>query len=199
MATKADWSQIEVNPIPARGYQDRQNPHVVKRRIVELYAQFQGVSAIQKAIKDEFGVDLDKRTILHYDAGNPKARIGRRLKALYAEAREAYVKETARIGVANQAHRLRLIERVIEKATTSKDYNSALKGLELAAKEMGGVLEGKHTIRHEGSIEHRHLSVEDAKAELVTRLSHLIEGGTLIAHDPAPTEGSEPVATEGEG
>lgn len=160
----------------------------VKRRMVTLFAQFQGVSAVQRAIKAEFGLDLDVRTVAHYDAGKPKARVGRRLRELYAAVREHYVGATAEIGIAQQNHRLRLIERLVEKAETAKDFNAATKLLELAAREMGGVLTNVSKTRVEGVVEHRHLSVEDARAELAARLGAVIDGGTLL---PAPDEPSD--------
>jgi hypothetical protein len=93
------------------------------------------------------------------------------------------------VAIAHQAHRLRRYETLVDKAEKAKDFSAALKGLELAAKEMGGVLEGRTTVKHEGSVEHRHLSIEDQRAELAMRLSAVIEGGTLHAL-PAP-DGSE--------
>ncbi len=83
---------------------------------------------------------------------------------------------------------------MVEKATKSKDYNAALKGLELAAKEMGGVLEGKTTVRHEGSVAHVHGSLEDMRLELAMRLAQHVDGGTRLAHDPAP-QAQDVVAT----
>lgn len=164
-------------------------PFAAKARIIEMYARFQSVRDIQSAIETEFNVRMQERDVVHYDPQRPQARIGKRLRAMFEEHRRAYIERTAQVAIAHQAHRLRLLSRVVEKAEKAKDFSSALKGLELAAKEMGGVLTNTHKVQHEGSVEHRHLSIEDARGELATRLAALVEGGTLTPL-PAPTEGA---------
>jgi hypothetical protein len=69
--------------------------------------------------------------------------------------------------VSHQAHRLRLIGDIVSKATTAKDFGNALKGLELAAKEMGGL---GTVVEHKGIVSHVHGSIEDARRELADRL-----------------------------
>ena len=169
--------------------------------MVELFAQFHTVKQVADTIKAEYHTDLDLRSVATYDPSQRHCRMGKRLREHYDACRQAYVEASAKVGVAHQAHRLRLIERVIEKATTAKDFSSALKGLELAAKEMGGVLEGKSIVEHRGSVEHRHLSVEDARAELAMRLGAVIDGGTLQhalpTPDAAPDEASQPIENAG--
>lgn len=168
-------------PIPVR----RRLPREVQNRIVVLFAQFHRLSQVKRAILDEFGLDMDERDLGHYDASKPSARVGRRLRELFAAAREAYIGETANVAISHQNHRLRLIEKLIDKAETAKEFDVALKGLRLAAEEMGGGLTKERVIKHEGAIEHRHLSVEDARAELAMRLSAVIDGGSL---QPIPIE-----------
>lgn len=157
----------------------RKLPREVQARMVTLHAQFQSLSAIRKAIAAEFGLELDERTIAHYDAGKPKARVGQRLRELYASAREAYVGEQANVAISHQNHRLRLIERAIAGAEKGRDWGAVTKLLELAAKEMGGVLTNVSKVEHKGGIEHRHMSMDDARAELALRLSHALDGGVL--------------------
>jgi hypothetical protein len=171
-------------------------PQPIKLRLVELWAQFQTLSAISKAIKAEFGLTLDPRTICQYDGASRSCRMGKRLRLYFAEVRKEYIQRAADVAVAHQAHRLRKLEEVIEKAIASKDFNSALKGLELSAKEMGGVLEGKTTVRHEGAISHVHGTVEDARAEVAMRLQQLVDT-TLVppAEEDAPPTTVDSVAT----
>ncbi len=132
------------------------------------------------------------RDVQNYDPTRPTARIGKSLRTLFEVHRQAFIEGVQHHGVAHQAKRLQLLEKVIEKATTAKDFGNAIKGLELAAKEMGGTLTNVSKQEVRGTIEHRHLSVEDAKAELVMRLGAIIEGGTLLPA-PMPT----PTAIEG--
>jgi len=158
-----------------------------KKFIVESFACFQGVSAIAAEYLRRWGVSLDHRLIASYDPRRPSARVGKALRLYYDQCRKAYVEGVAEVAIAHQAHRLRLLGRVIEKANNSKDFNAAIKGLELAAKEMGGALSGQHVVRHEGTIGHVHATVEEARAEITARLTQVVEGGLLLAA-PSPTE-----------
>jgi hypothetical protein len=181
MATQA--VEIEGHSLPER----TRLPMAVRMRIVELFATFHKVSEIQSTIKTEFHIDLPAATVHHYDPHRSK-KLSPRLKSYASEVRAAYVEKASEVAVAHRAHRLRMLQGVIEKAEKAKDFGNAIKGLELAAKEMGGVLEGKQIVEHRGSVEHRHLSVEDARAELAMRLGAVIEGGTLQHALPAPDE-----------
>lgn len=107
--------------------------------------------------------------------------MGQALRTLFDETRKRYVTDVASVAIAHQAHRLRLVSRVVEKATNSKDYAAALKGLELAAKEMGGALTAQHVVRHEGTVGHVHATVEEARRELAARLSTVVAGGLLLS------------------
>jgi len=163
-----------------------------KKFIVESFACFQPLTAIEAELAKRWNVKLDRRHLAAFDAGRADARIGRRLKAYYAECRQAYIAGVAEVAISHQSHRLRLVGRIVEKATTSKDYNAALKGLELAAKEMGGALSGHTTVRHEGMIGHVHATVEEARAELAARLTQVVEGGTMLAISTAHGTHTDP-------
>ena len=165
-----------------------------KRFIVESFACFQGVSEIAAELKRRWQIEPDLRHIAQYDARRPQCAMGKSLRLYYDQCRKAYVEGVAEVAISHQAHRLRLLGRVIEKANNSKDFNAAIKGLELAAKEMGGALSGQHVVRHEGMIGHVHATVEEAKAEIASRLTQVLEAGTLLL--PAV---ATPPATEGEG
>lgn len=155
----------------------------VKADIVELFACFQSVSHVEDMLKTRHGLKLDRRTIESFNPDSRRCQIGKRLRALFDQVRAGYITECAKVGVAHQAHRLRLIGTIVEKASNSKDFNAALKGLELAAKEMGAIGQTQ-TVEHKGVISHVHGSVDDARAEVAMRLQGLIDGGVLAA---APT------------
>lgn len=175
MGDVVDMGGGEAHPLPVR----RGLPREVQARIVTLFACFQGVNAIAKAIHEEFGIVLDHRTVGHYDCGKPKARVGRRLRELYASTRERYIGQQAEVGIAHQNHRLRRLERLLDAAERGRDWSAAAKLLELAAKEVGGVLTNVSKVEHKGSVAQVHMSIEDARAELAARLSQVIDGGTL--------------------
>lgn len=183
----------EAEPLPERGV-----PEPVKERMVELFAQFQSVGGVAKSIKAEFGLALDLRTVETYNPSSRLCRIGKRLRALHDAIRKEYVERSADVALAHQAHRLRLIGDIVEKATTAKDFGNAIKGLELAAKEMGGALEGKTIVTHTGAVAHVHGSVDDMRQELAMRLATVVEAMPPVSLPaPSPDATPEAVATEG--
>ena len=163
-----------------------------KHRLVELWATFHTLSQIRDIMRAETGLVTPDDTIRYYNVGHPKSRASPKLKALYAEVRKRYVEEAKDVAIAHQAHRLRKLENIIESATKSKDYTAALKGIELAAKEMGGLTQ---TVRHEGRVEQAHLHVhgttEDMRTELAMRLAALADtvAPTVVEALPAPSVG----------
>lgn len=162
----------------------------VKIRIVELFAQFWTAATIAKQIELEFGKVLDIKQIAAYDPSKASTSVGVKLRKVYDEIRADYISKSGAMAMAHQAHRLRLIGEIVEKATTARDFGNAIKGLELAAKEMGGVLEGRSVVTHQGAIAHVHGTVEDARQEVAMRLASLVEGGLLLpAPAVPPTEG----------
>lgn len=172
---------------------------LVKARMIELFALFQGVSQVELAIKREFGLSLDRRTIEGFNPDSVRSRVGKRLRRMFDQHRAAYVEAVAKQGVAHQAHRLKLIGDLVEKASNSKDFNAALRGLELAAKEVGG-LASVQTVRHEGTVGHAHVhaSIDDAKAELAMRLSSFVDAMPALSLPSPATVDTVPSPTEGD-
>lgn len=170
----------QADPTHAR----RSIPQPIKVRMVELYAQFLSVSEVRDQIIEEFQILIDLRTVGMYNPAVKSATIGRKLRAHYDACRKLYVERSTDMAVAHQSHRLKLIGRIVEKATNSKDYAAALKGLELAAKEMGAY-ERPTVVQHTGAIAHVHGTVEEARAEVAMRLQAMVDGGVLL---PAPSD-----------
>jgi hypothetical protein len=164
-------------------------PKAIKEFIVENLACFQTHHAVRQECLKRFGLDIDGRTIAGLDPNSRHCRLGPKLRALYDDTRKRYIGDVGQIAISHQAQRLRLVAKVVEKATTSKDYAAALKGLELAAKEMGGVLEGKSIVEHRGGMVHVHTNVEDARREVAMRLAQIVDGGLLL---PAPAGADNP-------
>lgn len=179
-------------PLPDQPASDaRRLPLEVRHRVIELYAQFQTTSTVKELILKEFDLDLGFTTLRHYDLGATGIRRSPRITLQLEQARAAYVASAANMAMAHQVHRLRNYQDVYDKALKAKDFSAALKAMELAAKEMGGVLTNATTVKHEGAVEHRHLSIGDAKAELAMRLSAAIDMGVLdVVATPVPA--SEP-------
>lgn len=198
MATKAKRQELDdpvsgqVFPPPA----PERIPVHIKRRIVELFAQFQRISEVTATIKEEFGLVISHDVARHYEVDGSRCRCSRKLRAYHAEVRQRYIADTSQIAIAHQTHRLKVLQSLVDKATTAKEFAVAMKGLEQAAKEMGGVLTNQTKVTHEGRVEHRHLSIDDAREELAQRLAAAIDGGTLRAL-PVPSPDSEPTPEQG--
>ena len=177
-----------VEPIPVRTPLSAAG----KRRCVELWATFHTLSQVRDTMAKECGFPIPDSTLLHYDPTRPGNKLHPKLKAYHAEVRKEYIERSANVAIAHQAHRLRKLENIIESATKSKDYTAALKGIELAAKEMGGLTQ---TVRHEGRVEQAHLHVhgttEDMRTELAMRLAALADtvAPTVVEALPVPSVG----------
>lgn len=169
-----------VVPLPVRG----RLTTAMRSRIIELFAQFQTVKIIRATIKAEFGRDLADATISHYDPTRASCQLSQAQRAQFDALRASYVNSAKDVAIAHQAHRLRKYEEIYEKALKGRDYSAALKAMELAAKELGGVMTNQSTVKHEGNVTHRHLTPQDAKAELAMRLTAMIETQAAL---PSPT------------
>jgi hypothetical protein len=168
-------------------------PLKVKHLILDKYAAFLPISEVQKAVFAETGIHIPLPVIARYDVSKPACAISQPLRDYAAAARKAYVDGVANVAIAHQAHRLRLVGKLIDKASTSKDFSAALKGLELAAKEMGGVLAGHSVVEHRGVVGHVHANIEDARREVAMRLAQVVEGGMLLpAAAPEPEAPAPP-------
>jgi hypothetical protein len=142
---------------------------------------------IRDTLRSETGLLIPDHTLRYYDPWRAGSKLSPKLKAYGDEVRKAYVERATDVAIAHQAHRLRKLEAIIEGATKSKDYGNAIKGLELAAKEMGGTLAGQHTVTHKGAVAHVHGSIDDMRSELAMRLTTLADAMALPA--PATAEG----------
>lgn len=106
--------------------------------VVASLACFDPPGVVAKAVREEFGLQITPQSVEAYD---PTKRAGRKLsakwKAMFEETREKFLKDSAAIGVANKAVRLRRLERMVDKAETMGNMALAANLLEQAAKEVG--------------------------------------------------------------
>ncbi len=113
-------------------------PEDVKVFIVQAVACFDSPATVAKAVNQEFGVSIPRQQVEKYD---PTKRAGRalspKLKAVFEATREGFIANTANIGWAHKATRLRLIQRVGERAEEMGNLGLALQAAEQAAKEVG--------------------------------------------------------------
>lgn len=171
-------------------------PKRIKVECIKKLACFQSPSEVSDWVAKEYGLSLNPRRLTEWNPDNSLCTLGPELRDLFAETRRAYTSDVSSVAIAHQPVRLRMVQKLAEKAATSKDYAAALKAIELAAKEMGGVLEGRTTVTHQGAVTHVHGSVDDLRAELAMRLAAMTD--TLPAPEPKGTVSVLPPADVGE-
>jgi hypothetical protein len=111
---------------------------------------------------------------------------------MYHEVRARYVEEAADIAISHQAHRLRRLEAVHDAAMRAKDFTNAIKALEVAAKELGGLGETV-TVKHSGTVGHVHATIDEARAEVTMRLAGLLEAAKVgqAGEGAAPSQATD--------
>lgn len=106
--------------------------------VVQQLAMFDAPSIVAKAVKDEFGVNISPQAMEFYD---PNKRMGAKLaekwKTLFVTTREAFLKDTAEIGISHRVVRLRALQRMAAVAEKQGNISLAASLHEQAAKEMG--------------------------------------------------------------
>jgi hypothetical protein len=119
-------------------------PDEIKRFIVQALACFDPPSVVASAVKDEFDLVVSRQKVHAYDPTKKAGEdLGAELKAVFESTRKAFLEETASIGIANRAVRLRKLDRIAQKAEASGNLVMVMGACEAAAKEVGGAFTNK--------------------------------------------------------
>ena len=106
--------------------------------VVTALACFDPPSVVAEAVRKEYGVEITPQSVEGYD---PTKKAGAKLSVkwstLFHETRKAFTEETAAIGISHKSVRLRMLERMAQKAEKQGNIVVAANLLEQAAKEMG--------------------------------------------------------------
>lgn len=132
----------------------------VKTFIVQQLACFDPPSVVVKAVKAEFGEAVTPQQV---EAYNPERRAGQGLSEVYRElfrtTREAFLDDTASIGISHRVARLRTLQRLADRAEAQGNIALAAQLVVQAAKEVGDVftnrqrIDASHTVRsHEDAL-----------------------------------------------
>jgi hypothetical protein len=116
----------------------------IKTFIVKGLACYDTPSQVAEAVKATFGVEVSRQQVYVYDPGcsQPPAL---RWRDLHAATRQALLRELGEIGIAHRAVRLRRLDRLASRCERNS-VALALKCLEMAAKECGGMYENRRPI-----------------------------------------------------
>jgi len=112
--------------------------HEVQTFVVQALACFDTPSAVVDAVKREYGVEITRQAVEGYDPGKKAGEgLSEKWRTLFKETREAFLSNTAEIGVAHRAVRLRRLDRLIDRAESMGNMALCAQLMEQAAKEMG--------------------------------------------------------------
>lgn len=111
----------------------------VKRFIVQALACYDTPSQVTEAVKEEFGLTIERQQVALYD---PTKKVGNGLsqkwRDLFEETRKKFLDDASSIPIANQTFRLRALNRMYAKAERQGNVVVAAQIIEQAAKEIGG-------------------------------------------------------------
>lgn len=123
----------------------------IKVFIVERLACFDTPTQVQKAVKQEFGVDVSLPQLTVYNPGLAAGkRLSADLKAVFESTRKKFLDDTSDIAIAQRSFRLRVMDRMLQRAENSGNIAMAAQLLEQAAKEEGGAFTNKQKLEHTG-------------------------------------------------
>jgi hypothetical protein len=125
----------------------------VKTRITQGLACFDTPSQVAKDVKAEFGLIVTPQQCEVYDPTKRAGeRLGKKFRTIFEKTREAFLKDTSRIGIAHRAVRLRKLDRAADLAESRGNLPLMAQLLEQAAKEAGDAFTNKQKLEHSGSI-----------------------------------------------
>jgi hypothetical protein len=127
--------------------------------IVTEFARWRTPTQIAEAVKEEFGLNLDRQRVAFYNPDRGGKQLPQKWKDLFAEMRRAYLADVGSVGIAHRAFRLSMLHRLAVAAEERGQVVVALSALEQAAKEQGDLFTNK-----------RRVEVEDKRRKLADLL-----------------------------
>lgn len=165
---------------------------VTKLFIVGRLACFDSPSEVVKAVKEELGVTATRSQVQAYDPTTAQgARLSKELASIFTTTRKKFLKDTTSIPIANKAVRLRLLQRMTDKAMEKNNSGLASSLLEQAAKESGEAFTNRHHVNLKGSLD---VKPGMPSQQLVDRLAKFGIRATLpgtTAPAPGQSEGGQ--------
>ena len=122
-------------------------PHLtdeIKTFIVKGLACYDTPSQVAEAVRAEFDIVVSRQQVHEYDPACVR-RPAQRWRDLHAATRAALLRELGEIGIAHRAVRLRRLDRLASRSERN-NVLTALKCIEMAAKECGGMYENRKPI-----------------------------------------------------
>ncbi|MEQ1599825.1 MAG: DUF2280 domain-containing protein [Methylotenera sp.] len=119
----------------------------IKLFIIQHLACFDTPSEVVSAVKDEFGIDLNRSHIALYDPTNHSGReLGVKLKKFFYDKRKAFLEQIDQIPLASKHVRLNELSKMYYSARKRRNDVLAKDILEQIAKEVGGIYTNKISV-----------------------------------------------------
>lgn len=123
----------------------------IKIVIVQALACFDTPTEVAKAVKEEFGLVITRQQVAGYDPTKATCKgMAKKLRAIFESTRAAFLEDITTIPIAQQAVRLRALQKELERAKSSGNSAMVLDVLERAAKEVGGAFTNRRELTGKG-------------------------------------------------
>lgn len=123
----------------------------VKLHIVKALACYDTPTQVVESVKQEFKLEVTRQQVSAYDPDTVNGkRMSEKLKVIFKATREKFVEDVSEIPIANQAYRLRTLNRMLQAAESNKNGPLAAQLLEQAAKEVGQAFTNKRELTGRG-------------------------------------------------
>lgn len=119
----------------------------VKLAIVQALACFDTPSQVAEQVKQEFGLALARQQVAGYDPTKPSGKkLSKKLLEVFTHTREQFLADVSAIPISQQAYRLRVLQRNLERADQRGNAAMVTSILEQAAKELGGAFTNRREL-----------------------------------------------------
>ena len=121
--------------------------------MVERLACFDRPTEVQRAVAAEFKIKVTLPQLAAYDATAASSKnLSKTLRELFEATRAKFLADTSRIPIAHKSYRLRMLDKMAEKAADTGNLVVAAQLLEQAAKEEGGAYTNRQKLDHSGVV-----------------------------------------------
>ena len=120
----------------------------IKLAIVQALACFETPTEVVALVKQDFGgLVISRQQAAAYDPTKASGRnMSKKLVAIFHATRECFLKDVSGIPIAQQAFRLRALQKELERAQQRGNSAMVAQLLEQAAKECGGMLTNRREL-----------------------------------------------------
>lgn len=126
-------------------------PTMAKIMIVQGLACYEAPSRIAALVKQDFGIIVTRQQISAYNPENTMAeKLSKKWVDLFNATRARFQNEISDIPIANKAYRLRMLDRMANRAEEVKNYGLTAQLLGQAAKECGDAYTNKIKVETTG-------------------------------------------------